>query len=128
MANLSGYLKDKNGDKLYVDASFPNGDILYSGAGKRTITGNFGDYKYLLIYISWYSNTPTTTFIKFVDGKTFNASSTVYSSPTVFWFCTGAITMTNNSISVANGYQMNLCDGQGGFYDCCQIQAIIGFK
>lgn len=128
MANLTGYLKDKNGDKIYPDSSFPNGDIIYSGVGKTTVTGNFGDYKYLLIYISWYSNTPTTTFIQFSDGKLFNATSTVYASQTTFWFCTGVLKMTNNSITVTNGYQMNLLDGQGGWYDCCQIEAVIGFK
>lgn len=127
MANFKGYLKDKDNNKIYPESNFPSGTVLFEGRSIN-VTADFASYKYLLIYVSWYNNTPDTTFIAFENGKEFSASATVYSNDNVFWYTTGTFRMTNTSLAVTHGYQMNLLDGAGGFYDCCNITKVIGFK
>ena len=108
------------------------GKQLFAGSSNTTINApngdSFSNYKYLLIVGGWWGNTPSSILVPYIENQDFSISGMANTASDAYWIAVAKITLSDNQITISNGFQFNLVSGSGGFYDCFSIIRIYGFK
>lgn len=122
----------EDGIKLNQVLKNLRGKQLFSGSSNTVVNSPSGDkfsnYKYLLIVGGWWGNTPSSILIPYIEGQDFSISGMANTASDAYWVAIAKIVLSSNQIAISNGFQFNLVNSSGGFYDCFSIIRVYGFK
>lgn len=108
------------------------GKLLYSGGSTTNIPtpsgDSFANYKYLLIVGGWWGQTPSSILVPYIEGQDYSISSLANTASDGYWLAVAKLVLSSSQITISNGFQFNLYNATGGYYECFRVIRVYGFK